>query len=232
MRGLAPLRIGSPPVEILLKPDRRARRLVLRVSSVTGKATLTVPPGLSRREAERFVAGQEGWLKEKLASLSPPILPALGGLVPIEGEMVRLEAARRGITRDGDRLSLGGAPQAVPARLKAYLQMLARDRLVEASGRYAAALGRTHGRITLRDTRSRWGSCSEDGNLMFSWRLIMAPPEVLDYVAAHEAAHLVEMNHSPEFWKLVARLRPDYVGSRDWLRAHGTGLHRYRFQAS
>ncbi|MGR3434759.1 MAG: M48 family metallopeptidase, partial [Shimia sp.] len=81
----------------------------------------------------------------------------------------------------------------------------------------------------LRDTRSRWGSCSAAGGLNYSWRLVMAPPEVLDYVAAHEVAHLAQMNHSPRFWAEVAGLMPGYEAPRGWLRRHGADLHRYRF---
>jgi predicted metal-dependent hydrolase len=90
-------------------------------------------------------------------------------------------------------------------------------------------LGRRFSRLSLRDTRSRWGSCSSRGGLSYSWRLILAPPDVLDYVAAHEVAHLAEMNHSPAFWALVARLCPGYQAPRGWLRREGAGLHRYRF---
>ena len=105
----------------------------------------------------------------------------------------------------------------------------ARDRLAGACDDYAALLGKPYARITLRDTRSRWGSCTSDGRLMFSWRLIMTPPEVLDYVAAHEVAHLAQMNHSPAFWAEVTRIYGDYQAPRQWLRDHGGGLHRYRF---
>jgi predicted metal-dependent hydrolase len=113
--------------------------------------------------------------------------------------------------------------------IQAFLRTLARDRLAAASDRYAAALGRPYGKITLRDTRSRWGSCTSQGDLMYSWRLIMAPPAVLDYVAAHEVAHLERMDHSPAFWNIVARLCPDHARHRDWLRTEGTALHRVRF---
>ncbi len=106
---------------------------------------------------------------------------------------------------------------------------MARDRLVAACDGHAARLGRGYRSLTLRDTRSRWGSCSAAGGLMFSWRLILAPPEILDYVAAHEVAHLAEMNHSPAFWRVVAGLCPDYARHRAWLRKHGQTLHAYDF---
>jgi hypothetical protein len=107
---------------------------------------------------------------------------------------------------------------------------VARDRLAGACDDYAARLGKPYARITMRDTRSRWGSCTSDGALMFSWRLIMTPPEVLDYVAAHEVAHLAEMNHSPAFWAVVAQLCPGYAPLRDWLKREGGALQAIRFR--
>jgi predicted metal-dependent hydrolase len=111
----------------------------------------------------------------------------------------------------------------------AFLKALARTRLVAASDRYAGLLGQGFAAISLRDARSRWGSCTAEGALMFNWRLVMAPPDVLDYVAAHEVAHLVEMNHSPAFWAVVTRLRPDWKRQRDWLQTQGGALQAYRF---
>ncbi|MEL7205889.1 MAG: SprT family zinc-dependent metalloprotease, partial [Pseudomonadota bacterium] len=128
-----------------------------------------------------------------------------------------------------DRIEVPGSADRVGTRVATWLKLLARDRLIEASDRYAAELGRPYTRLSLRDTRSRWGSCSAQGRLMYSWRLILAPPEALDYVAAHEVAHLQEMNHSPAFWSIVADLCPDYETQRLWLRHEGTSLHRYRF---
>jgi predicted metal-dependent hydrolase len=104
--------------------------------------------------------------------------------------------------------------------------------LVQASDHYAAKIGRRVTRVTLRDTRSRWGSCTAEGALMYSWRLIMAPPEVLRYVAAHEVAHLVEMNHSNRFWAVVEGLYPGWQTQRAWLRSHGGALHGLRFGAT
>ena len=153
-----------------------------------------------------------------------------GTAIPLEGAEVLLTAgAVRRPTREGSVLLLPPDPDKVAARTLAYLKAAARDRLAVACDRHAAALGRPYGRLTLRDTRSRWGSCSSRGDLMFSWRLIMAPSEILDYVAAHEVAHLDEMNHSDAFWAVCARLYPDYKAARRWLRNNGSELHRLRF---
>ncbi|HHL21369.1 MAG TPA: M48 family peptidase, partial [Aliiroseovarius sp.] len=116
------------------------------------------------------------------------------------------------------------------ARVAALFKQEARARLSAATARHGAALGRAPAALTLRDTRSRWGSCSAEGRLMFSWRLVMAPPEVLDYVAAHEVAHLAEMNHSRAFWDQVERLMPGYQPHRLWLRKNGALLHAYQFR--
>ena len=112
----------------------------------------------------------------------------------------------------------------------AFLKHEARTALAPAVDHHAASLGVTPARLTLRDTRSRWGSCTARGDLMFSWRLIMAPPEVLDYVAAHEVAHLVEMNHSRAFWDTVARTCPGFEEPRRWLKQNAEALHRFRFR--
>ena len=144
--------------------------------------------------------------------------------------MLRIEPSeRRGVRVEGERLLAPADPARLGARLAAFLKLLARERLAAASDRHAAALGRPYAALTLRDTRSRWGSCTHDGRLMYSWRLILAPGDVLDYVAAHEVAHLAEMNHSRAFWDTVDRLKPGYGPARRWLRDNGSTLHRYRF---
>ena len=131
------------------------------------------------------------------------------------------------ITQDAVLVPSGAALNGVA--LQAAFKVVARNALAAASDRYAAQAGCTYTRLTIRDTRSRWGSCSSAGALMYAWRLIMAPPAVLDYVAAHEVAHLREMNHAPAFWAIVARLCPDYENHRRWLRENGDQLHRIQF---
>jgi len=179
-----------------------------------------------------FLRGQEGWLRQTLAAMPMAIVQpvALGSAVPVEGRLLTLVlGAGRSIRAEGGHLLIPGSPALAPVRLEAWLKVLARDRLLRASDHHAALIGRRFTKLTLRDTRSRWGSCSHDGGLMYSWRLIMAPPSVLDYVAAHEVAHLAEMNHSAAFWRVVDRLCPGWKTERDWLRGEGQGLHHYRF---
>lgn len=222
---------GAPEVEVTLRRSRRARRLSLRVSQLDGRVTLTLPASLPLSQAQEFLRAQDGWLRRQLGGLVQPVMVTEGASVPILGvpHLVR-RAAVRAATITGSEVLVPERGAAGP-RVKAAVLLLAQARIAERAGHYAARAGRSHGAIALRDTRGRWGSCAANGRLMFSWRLALAPAEVLDYVVAHEVAHLVQMNHSPAFWAEVARLCPGYERPRDWLRRHGAGLHRYRFDA-
>jgi predicted metal-dependent hydrolase len=231
-QGPAPveeLLLTDPPARVQLRRSARARRFTLSVSRLDGAARLTLPAGASLSEARDFLERQGGWLADALARTPPPRPLRPGDALPFRGAPVTLTVAGGPARVEGGRLIVPGAPADAARRARAFLKVAARDALAPAAIGHAATLGRTPSRIALRDTRSRWGSCSAAGGLSFSWRLVMAPPEVLDYVAAHEAAHLVEMNHSAAFWKLVARLRPDWRDQRAWLRAHGGALHRLHF---
>lgn len=181
------------------------------------------------REAVHFVESRELWLRKHLIGLRPEHVVVAGGTVPYQGgELPVIAGGVRRTSLQDDTLYVPDVDTA-GARAKAFLKLRARDELAAASDRYAAAVGRSYSRISIRDTRSRWGSCSSEGVLMYSWRLIMAPPEVLNYVAAHEVAHLVEMNHSDRFWAVVERLYPNHQSYRKWLRDHGNTLHRVSF---
>jgi predicted metal-dependent hydrolase len=224
---------GFPPVEVHLKRSARARRFSLRVSRLDGKVTLSMPLRAREGEALAFLRGHEGWLRETLQTMPETALRPVGPgtVLPVEGRELRLSSGTgRGIRVEGDRLLVPGDPATAGPRVAAWLKVLARDRLARASTHYAGLVGRPYTALALRDTRSRWGSCSPDGRLMYSWRLVMAPPAVLDYVAAHEVAHLVELNHSPAYWAVVARICPGWKSQRAWLHEHGQRLHRLRFQ--
>jgi predicted metal-dependent hydrolase len=220
---------GDPPVEIVLRPSPRARRFSLRVAAADGRVTLSFPPGAGRAAALAFARDREGWLRARLAERPPAPLAQPGARLPVAGaELLLVAAPLRRARRDGAVLLVPPGRAAGRAAAE-FLRADARVRLDAACAAHAARLGRSPGRITLRDTRSRWGSCTAEGNLMFSWRLAMAPLPVLDYVAAHEVAHLVEMNHAPAFWTLVARLCPDHAVHQGWLRRHGAALQAWRF---
>ncbi len=221
---------GTPPVPLTLRRSPRARRISLRISQLDGRVTLTYPQGVPEAEALSFARSKEEWIRQHLAGQPDLELVRLGGVIRIEG------TERRIVPAPGRRVVLSADAVAVPdgaegRRLARFLKELARDRLTGACDDYAAILGRSYISLTLRDTRSRWGSCSSHGGLMFSWRLILAPSEVLHYVAAHEVAHLAEMNHSPAFWAQVERIFGPYDAPRRWLRENGAMLHRYRFDA-
>jgi predicted metal-dependent hydrolase len=224
---------GSPAIPILLKRSARARRFSLRVSQATGQVSLSMPARARQSEAEAFARAQEGWIRAALARMPAAVGVGHGALIPLEGQNVTLVAGQgRSVRQEGDQLIVPGDPARVAARVAAYLKVRARDRLVAASDHYAAQIGRRVAQVSLRDTRSRWGSCTSDGSLMYSWRLIMAPPRVLDYVAAHEVAHMLEMNHSPRFWAVVERLFPNWQVERAWLKREGGALQSIRFDTS
>ena len=224
---------GDPPIEIALRRSARARRFSLRVSRLDGQVTLTLPRHAAEAEALAFARDKAAWLRRALAGQPAAVTVALGTALPFEGRLLTLlPGPVRSAELQGEALILPADPGRAALRAEAFLKLAARDRLSAACDRHAAQLGRRATRISLRDTRSRWGSCTAEGALMFNWRLIMAPPAVLDYVAAHEVAHLAEMNHSAAFWAVVARLMPGYEAPRRWLKTEGGGLHRYRFVAA
>lgn len=218
---------GSPAVQVRLRRSDRARRLSLRVSGVDGRVTLSLPQAVPLTAAREFLDRQADWVRGHLADRPRPWTPRIGGVIPVGGCDLPIVAGPRARIFP-DRAELRDGRPAGP-QLAALLKAQARGRLVAACNHHAERLGRSYTALVLRDTRSRWGSCSSTGRLMFSWRLVMAPPEVLDYVAAHEVAHLAEMNHSRAFWAEVARLCPDYAPRRRWLRDHGAVLHGIRF---
>ncbi|PUB16407.1 M48 family metallopeptidase [Yoonia sediminilitoris] len=220
---------GNPAIDVTLRRSARAKRLSLRVSRLDGRVTLTLPIRAAEREGIAFLRDRESWLRGHLADLAPAQQVRVGGTVLVEGRAlpIVLGAGKRS-RMEPDQIAVASGA-AVGASVQGLLKSHARNRLAAASDHYAAKLGQTYSRLSLRDTRSRWGSCSSQGVLMYSWRLIMAPPEVLQYVAAHEVAHLREMNHSPAFWAVVGDLFPDYDSPRKWLRQHGDQLHRVIF---
>ncbi len=220
----------NPPVTVVLRRSARARRISLRVSRLDGTVSLTVPKGVREREALGFAEEKAAWILAQLARQPDLVQVSLGSMVPVGGRPRHVVAGQgRSVVLGVEEIAVPGDPARAGARVQGFLKELARNRLAEAVDHYAAELGRVPTRMTLRDTRSRWGSCSSAGALMFSWRLVMAPSEILDYVAAHEVAHLAEMNHSQAFWDQLERVHGDYKEQRNWLRVQGQELHRYRF---
>lgn len=212
---------------VLLRRSGRARRITLRVSSLDGRVTVTVPRNVSETVAMDFVADKRGWLVAQLDRVPPERCVRSGSVLPIAGIA---HVVSPGEEEDRPVIPIRADRPAGP-QVRRFVIDAARSHFAAAVARHAGRLGRGYGRIALRDTRSRWGSCSTEGQLMFSWRLLFAPPEVSDYVAAHEVAHLAHMDHSPAFWAVVAELFPEHAAARKWLRDQGATLHGWTFDA-
>jgi hypothetical protein len=220
---------------VRLRRHGQARRYTLRIQAATREVILTMPPRGTLREARAFAQKHGGWIAARLGRLPQPVPFAPDVVVPVRGIPHRI-AHRHGargtvwteIDGNGERLLCvaGHAPH-IDRRIGDFLRREAKRDLEAASLRHAHALGLAIRRVTVRDQSSRWGSCSTTGMLSFSWRLILAPSQVLDYLAAHEVAHLVEMNHSAKFWRVVQRICPDHQSAKAWLDANGADLHRY-----
>ncbi len=233
--------LDDPDISVRLRVSARARRFTLRLEPSSEGAVLTLPPGVPMAEARRFLMRQSGWLARALARHPGRVVVGDGTRLPVAGDEIEIRVIdgppgepRCAPRLEDGRLILsdsGSRGFQVGPRVAAWLKTRAREALVPAAERYAGMLGRRPAAVSLRDTRSRWGSCSNRGRLSFSWRLAMAPPEVLDYVAAHEAAHLVEMSHGSRYWEVVERILPDYRRHRAWLKREGRKLHGFRFEA-
>lgn len=220
---------------VRLRRHRQARRYTLRIQAATREIILTIPPRGTLKEARAFAQQHGGWIAARLQRLPEAVRFTHGVTVPLRGLPHRIEHRRsmRGtvwleVDGSGDRLLCvaGNAPH-IDRRIGDFLRREAKRDLEVAAHRFAAGLGVRVRRVSVRDQASRWGSCSTTGVLSFSWRLILAPSLVLNYLAAHEVAHLVEMNHSVKFWRLVQRLCPDHERAKVWLDIHGSDLHRY-----
>jgi predicted metal-dependent hydrolase len=220
---------------VRVRRHRQARRYTLRIHAATREVVLTMPPRGSLKEAHEFAQQHGGWIAARLGRLPEAAPFAPGGKVPLRGLPHRI-VHRRG-TRGtvwtetdayGERLlCVAGEAPHIDRRVADFLKKEAHRTLEAASQRYAEKLNVTIKRVSVRDQSSRWGSCSTTGVLSYSWRLILAPTFVLEYLAAHEVAHLVEMNHSTRFWRLVDKLCPNVERAKVWLDVHGTDLHRY-----
>jgi predicted metal-dependent hydrolase len=220
---------------VRVRRHRQARRYTLRIDTASREVVLTIPPRGSLREAREFAQKHGAWIAARLQRLPQATPFAQGIVVPVRGvshRIVHRPDVRGTVWTEqddaGERLlCVAGQPPHHNRRIGDFLRREAQRDLDDASRRYAKQLGVIVKRVSVRDQSSRWGSCSNTGVLSFSWRLILAPPFVLEYLAAHEVAHLVELNHSPRFWRLLKRLNPDCERAKAWLDTHGTDLHRY-----
>jgi predicted metal-dependent hydrolase len=229
---------GSQIFSVRLRRHRRARRYTLRIHPSDREAILTMPPRGTIADAKDFAQRHGAWIAARLGRLPKAAPFQTGTVVPLRGIAHRIvhRAGVRGVVwteiRDsGERiLCVAGGLEHIDRRVHDFLKREARKDLAKSAQYYADALGVRVKRISIRDQSSRWGSCTSAGSLSFSWRLILAPPYVLDYLAAHEVAHLVEMNHSARFWRVVARVCSSVERAKVWLDTHGNDLHRYGIQ--
>ena len=223
------LEVDGRNIPLTVRKNSRARRMILRLDTGSDGAVVTIPAHADPADGLEMARRQSAWLSERLEALPQRLTFAEGSRIPYLGREHTLHRTpdRRGvIKRTEGEIFVPGAPEHMARRLTDWFRKQARTEISGRAHAKAALIGQTPGRITIRDTRSRWGSCASGGGLSFSWRLIMAPEDVLDYVVAHEVSHLAHMNHGPRFWKTVAKLVDDVDGSREWLRVNGEQLHR------
>lgn len=226
--------IDGRRLPVTFRRHASARRIVLRLDRERDGIVLTLPPGASPQVALEFAAKQAGWIWTRLARAPEHTPFAPGEAIPVRGvdHLIEHEAKPRGLVRietgeDGPRLIVPGGLEHVPRRVSDWLRAEARAEVAARSHHHAEAMGVRFAKVSVRDTTSRWGSCSSDGNLSYSWRLILAPSFVLDYVCVHEVAHLRHMNHGPRFWALVERHAPRMEEARRWLRRESVRLQRF-----
>ena len=220
--------IGAP---VLIRVSPRARRIGLRIDAAERKIELVLPRGIPASTGLRFLAAKRGWVATRLKALPQRVPFVEGAILPVLGvphQVCReFDPAAPPVRIIDGEIRVRSDPLHLAGRVRDHLLVMAQAQISPRAHRLAARIGREVARVSVRDTRSRWGSCSGQGNLSFSWRLIFAPEPVLEYVVAHEVAHLAEMNHGPRFWRLVESLTPNTAAPRAWLKRHRNQLLGY-----
>ena len=227
------LRVGRSTYPITVKRLASARRYTLRVRTAQRDIVLSMPQRGSLTTAAAFAEKHAYWIVTRIRKLADDIGFADGATVPFRGvpHLIEHRPTTRGTVKiergAPPLLAVSGEEPHLPRRLTDWFKKQALKDLTAAVERHCLAANAKYASVSIKDTASRWGSCSSAGALSFSWRLVLAPPFVLDYLAAHEVAHLKEMNHSLRFWRLCERLCPETKEAKAWLRVHGAELHRY-----
>lgn len=224
------IELGGREVALVVRRSARARRLALRIPGHDDSVELVLPSRVAEADGLAFLRSRAGWVIERLDRLPPRVPFADGAVLPLGGapHVLRHLGGRGAPVRvEGREIIVTGGPGHMARRVGDWLRAEARRRIEPIARRMAAEIGREAVRVTIGDQKSRWGSCAPGGRLCFNWRLVLAPGWVLDYVAAHEVAHIAEPNHSPAFWAVVARLNGDARAARAWLRHEGRDLRRY-----
>ncbi len=223
-------RLAALDVPVRIRINPRARRLILRTDAATGEIVLILPSARERKRGLAFAEANIDWIRRQAVRAPETVEFAEGAQIPLLGKPHRIRHVpeqRSLVAVEADEIRVAGRAQDLARRVHGWLRVEARRLLVDKTRDAARALGVTPAAVTIRDTKSRWGSCSASGRLSYSWRLVLAPEPVVGYVVTHEVAHLRELNHGPAFWRIVERLCPDHREHRKWLREHGASLHRY-----
>ena len=220
----------SLPAPVMLRRSKLARRISIKIDIAQRAATLVLPQRATQAHGLAFLNQHLDWLREKLAAM-PEARPFAPGVeIPLLGQphiLTPMPGARRGVWAEEGKIMVSGPAEFFSRRVADFLKSEARRRVTDLAHPMAERIGRACSNIRVGDPKSRWGSCTRTGRLAFSWRLVLAPEQVLTYVVAHEVAHLREMNHSPKFWAWVRQLHDDIDTPRQWLKANGGALYRY-----
>lgn len=229
-RAVQVLDLGSRRVPLVFQPNKRARRIILRVDHESAGVVVVLPARASRDEGRRFALANEAWIRDRLAKLPPRVRFRDGAVIPFMGvdHVIRHRPRARGtVWRENGEIHVAGRIEHLSRRVEDWLRLQIRRDLERRALEKATEIGKSVKSITIRDPKSRWASCAADGKLSFSWRLVFAPRPVIDYVVAHEVAHLREMNHGTRFWRLCESLTPWSDWARQWMGEQGPALHRF-----
>jgi predicted metal-dependent hydrolase len=231
----AELLIGGVPISVDFRHNAKAKRIILRLSPSKNSTKpdgviVTLPNGVNWEEGLCFAQTNRDWISAQFLTLPDKVHFTDGATIPFLGvdhHIRHVPSAKRGVWCEDNEIRVSGPLTHLSRRTKDWLKREAQRKIALLTREIAPIRELTPGRITIRDTRSRWGSCAANGNLSFSWRLVLAPENIIEYVVAHEIAHLAEHNHSPKFWAVVDALTPHCKVGRKWLKVHGEKLHRY-----
>lgn len=230
------IEVAGRSLPLKIARNARAKRLTLRILPGARGLKVTVPPHVMQSEIDDFLSRNMGWIQSKLELVPDKPMLRAGVKVPIRGvNHLIVHRKGRGVTHTlmgGDgaaQLIVFGDPKFLTRRVADFLKKEAKREIEALVAHHSAKVGRKAKSIAYRDTTSRWGSCTSDGKLSFSWRIMMAPPAVINYLVAHEVAHLKEMNHSKKFWDLCAELCPDTDRCKKWLKRNGNKLQAIGF---
>ena len=223
-------RIDNNEISVSFRESIKAKRLLLSIDARKGIPKIVVPKGSTKSEVDLFLDKEASWILQKLKELPQPTLFENGTKVPVMGtccKIVHLPLLPLTVQREGNEIIVGGQHQELKNKITRWLMDISHEKVKELAEKKAHQVNGQISSVKVRDPQTRWGSCSNKGNLSFSWRLVLAPPSVMDYVVSHEVAHLKEFDHGARFWKLVSHLCPGYKRPRSWLSKYGSKLLRY-----